>query len=57
MASSYSMQRDNITFPDREGCTILQRKFREFSGISRVIGAIDCTHVKINSPVMLIHYY
>ena len=50
-----SRQRDIITFPDREGCIVQQRKFRELGGIPGVIGAIDCTHVKINSPGMLIN--
>ncbi|XP_044753931.1 putative nuclease HARBI1 [Coccinella septempunctata] len=39
-----------ITFPDNERRNILKRQFYDIARFPHVVGAIDCTHVKIQSP-------
>lgn len=39
-----------IKMPDTEGEINTLRQFYEIAKFPRVIGAIDCTHVKIQSP-------
>lgn len=42
---------DEIKFPNTEVATLeIQRGFYNIARFPRVIGAIDCTHVKIQSP-------
>ena len=39
-----------IRFPQDRQCSREKQKFMEIGGIPGVLGAIDCTHVKIRSP-------
>ena len=45
-----SQHRDFIKFPNRDSLSSEKQKFMEIGGIPGVIGAIDCTHIKIVSP-------
>ncbi|XP_067638017.1 putative nuclease HARBI1 [Eurosta solidaginis] len=47
-----SLRRDFVKFPQTEQERLeTQAAFKEKANFPRVIGAMDCTHVKINSPV------
>ncbi|KAI4455445.1 hypothetical protein MML48_9g00016292 [Holotrichia oblita] len=49
-----ALGRRYIKFPDtQEAIKACQRKFYDVASFPRVIGAIDCTHIKIESPVSL----
>jgi len=39
-----------VKYPSHEEARLEIRKFYELSRLPGVVGAIDCTHVKINSP-------
>ena len=46
-----SLTEEYIRFPFREAQqTVIKRQFYEIAGFPNVIGAVDCTHVRIKPP-------
>lgn len=52
-----SLRATYIKFPDtQEERNQIQRKFYEISRFPKVLGAIDCTHIRIQSPGKQLEY-
>ena len=52
------MREEYIKFPQTgEEISIVQQGFYQLARFPRVVGALDCTHIKIKSPGMLIRYF
>lgn len=51
LAAIKSLSRDHIRFPyDNAHQSVIKRQFYEIAGLPNIVGAIDCTHVRLKAP-------